>query len=67
MTKTRQPAPRTIADAELDQASGGLVTALLLPAVQASREAARSTAGFKGGVFVGAADADGDMDGSDFV
>ena len=59
MTKTKQPtAPKAIADADLDQASGGILIGLLLPAVQ---KAPLGTAtSFQGGVRVAVGDVNGD-------
>ncbi len=43
MTKTRKTAPQPVADEQLDEANGGILIGLLLPAVQPSLEAARSS------------------------
>lgn len=51
MTKTRKPAPQPIADRQLDDANGGILIGLLLPAVQTVRETASS-----GGVNVALGD-----------
>lgn len=43
MAKTRKTAPQVVADEKLDDANGGILIGLLLPAVQAAREAPASS------------------------